>query len=70
MNDVVVFGKQRGHGESIWEIKKCIGWISPELHAHFNDSATCLEVVDRVFTIQLVYSEPASPANAPQRGDG
>ncbi len=44
-NDVTVFGRARGQGESIWEIKKPIGWVSPELHLHFNDSATCFEVV-------------------------
>ena len=44
-NEVVVFGRQRGGGESVWDIKKHIGWISPELHLHFNDTATCFEVV-------------------------
>ena len=43
-NDIVVFGKQRGSGESVWEIKRRIGWVSPELHLHFNDEATCFEV--------------------------
>ncbi len=36
-NDVVIFGQPRGSGESIWEIKQHIGWVSPELHLHFND---------------------------------
>jgi molybdate transport system ATP-binding protein len=44
-NDVVVFGVPRGSGETVWEIKKQIGWVSPELHLHFNSSATCFEVV-------------------------
>jgi molybdate transport system ATP-binding protein len=61
MNDVVVFGKQRGSGESIWQIKKRIGWISPELHAHFNDSATCLEVVESGFHDSIGLFEPATP---------
>lgn len=49
MNDVVVFGTKRGSGESIWEIKKDIGWVSPELHVHFDDSVTCLRVVESGF---------------------
>jgi molybdate transport system ATP-binding protein len=61
MNDVVVFGKQRGSGESIWQIKKRIGWISPELHAHFNDSATCLEVVESGFHDSIGLFESATP---------
>jgi molybdate transport system ATP-binding protein len=61
MNDVVVFGKQRGTGESIWEIKKFIGWVSPELHVHFNDSATCLEVVESGFHDSIGLFEPPTP---------
>ena len=44
-NDIAIFGKQRGSGESVWEIKRRIGWVSPELHLHINDEATCFEVV-------------------------
>lgn len=61
MNNVVVFGQQRGHGESIWEIKKDIGWVSPELHVHFNDSATCIEVVESGFRDSIGMFEPATP---------
>lgn len=62
MNDVIVFGKPRGHGESIWEIKKFIGWVSPELHVHFNDSVTCLEVVESGFRDSIGLFEPATPS--------
>jgi molybdate transport system ATP-binding protein len=57
-NDVVVFGRQRGSGESVWDIKRNIGWMSPELHLHFNDSATCFEVVGSGFfdTVGLFQS--------------
>jgi molybdate transport system ATP-binding protein len=61
MNDVVVFSKQRGNGESIWEIKKFIGWVSPELHVHFDDSATCLEVVESGFHDSIGLFEPPTP---------
>jgi molybdate transport system ATP-binding protein len=44
-NDITVFGRPRGSGESVWEIKQHIGWVSPELHVHFNDSISCFEVV-------------------------
>ena len=44
-NDIIVFGRPRGSGESVWDIKRHIGWVSPELHLHFNASATCFEVV-------------------------
>src|SRR5207237_9427652 len=44
-NEVILFGKQRGVGESIWELKQKVGWISPELHLHFDDTITCFEAV-------------------------
>lgn len=34
-NDIQLFGRQRGSGESIWDIKKKIGFVSPELHLYF-----------------------------------
>ncbi len=57
-NDVTVFGQRRGEGESIWEIKKQIGWVSPELQLHFDETASCYEVVASGFreTIGLFES--------------
>ncbi|WP_372774993.1 ATP-binding cassette domain-containing protein [Mangrovibacterium sp.] len=34
-NDLVLFDRQRGSGESIWDIKNRIGFVSPELHLYF-----------------------------------
>ncbi len=34
-NDLVIFDRKRGSGESIWDIKKKIGFVSPELHHYF-----------------------------------
>ena len=44
-NSIFLFGKRRGSGESVWDIKKKIGFISPELHLYFNQSSTCFETV-------------------------
>jgi len=44
-NDIRLFGIQRGSGESIWEIKERIGWLSPELQFHYYGDVTCYEVV-------------------------
>jgi molybdate transport system ATP-binding protein len=44
-NHIILFGKKRGSGESIWDIKKRIGFISPELHLFFDQSFTCFETV-------------------------
>lgn len=42
---VYLFEKKRGTGESIWDIKKKIGFTSPELHAYFSENLTAREVV-------------------------
>ncbi len=42
-NDIKLFGVQRGGGESIWDIKRRIGMISPEMHWYFDANATVLE---------------------------
>ncbi len=44
-NDITLFGKRKGSGESIWEIKQNIGWVSPELQLYYPRTATCLDVV-------------------------
>src|SRR3989338_5190965 len=44
-NDIWLFGKKRGSGESIWEIKRNIGWVSPELQLYHPLGMTCLDVV-------------------------
>ncbi len=44
-NDIVLFGHQRGRGESIWDIKKHIGYISPEMHRAFLRDLPSIEIV-------------------------
>ena len=49
-NDVRIFGRRRGTGDSIWDVKKRIGWVSPELHACMDPGATALDTVLSGFT--------------------
>ena len=44
-NDIKLFGVLRGGGESIWEIKKRIGFISPEIHWYFDANATVAQSI-------------------------
>jgi molybdate transport system ATP-binding protein len=39
-NDVTVFGRRRGDGESIWDVKRRIGLVSPEMHLYFTEPLT------------------------------
>jgi len=44
-NEIWLFDRRRGSGESIWDIKRRIGFVSPELHLYFDQGATCFEVI-------------------------
>ncbi|HBF38083.1 MAG TPA: hypothetical protein DDW50_12255 [Firmicutes bacterium] len=44
-NEIYLFGKKRGSGETIWDIKRQIGWVSPELQMYYVQGFSCLEVV-------------------------
>ena len=43
--DINLFGHQRGHGESIWDIKRHIGYVSPEMHRSYLRDLPTLHVV-------------------------
>ncbi len=44
-NDLRIFGKKRGTGESIWQIKKFMGIVSPNLHREHRIPGSALQVV-------------------------
>ena len=44
-NDIYLFERKRGSGESIWDIKKNIGFVSPELHLFFERGITCFQTI-------------------------
>lgn len=44
MNDITLFDRPRGRGESIWEIKDRIGFLSPEYHFYFDLAWTAQQV--------------------------
>ena len=43
--NIILFDRKRGTGESIWDIKKRIGYVSPELHVYFREPANVFNVV-------------------------
>lgn len=42
---ISLFGHRRGSGESIWDIKKHIGYVSPELHRSFKRDIPAVNIV-------------------------
>ncbi len=43
--DIRLFGHRRGTGESIWQIKKHIGYVSPEMHRAYLKNIPAIDVV-------------------------
>jgi len=44
-NDIRLFNRKRGSGESIWDIKKHIGYVSPEMHSYYLKNLPCKDIV-------------------------
>ena len=44
-NEIYLFDRKKGSGESIWDIKQKIGYVSPELHHYFDAGIACFDVV-------------------------
>ena len=44
-NEIYLFDRKKGTGETIWDIKQKIGYVSPELHHYFDAAVSCFEVV-------------------------
>ena len=43
--DIALFGHRRGSGESIWDIKRHIGYVSPEMHRSYQRDIPALRIV-------------------------
>ena len=63
-NDIVLFDRQRGSGESIWDIKKKTGFVSPELHQYFPTDNSCLQVIESGYYDTLGLFRPSNPKRA------
>lgn len=48
-NNITLFGRKRGSGESIWEIKRRIGYVSPEMHLFYLKNIPTIDVVGSGF---------------------
>ena len=57
-----LFGRRRGTGESIWDVKRQLGFASPELLQYFPGAPTCLAVVASGCTDTLALGQP-TPAH-------
>ena len=59
--DIELFGRPRGSGETIWDIKRNIGYVSPELHRAFQVDAPALDIVaSGLFDTEGLFRHPSS----------
>ncbi len=64
-NKVFLFDKKRGSGESIWDIKKKIGFISPELQWYFDKTiSVCNTIASGFFDTIGVYKKLSEEQHA------
>ncbi|MDQ3534056.1 MAG: ATP-binding cassette domain-containing protein, partial [Bacteroidota bacterium] len=63
-NNIVLFDKKRGSGESIWEIKEKIGFMSPELYQYFPSNFTCITIVESGFYDSIGLYRKSDPNKA------
>lgn len=61
VNDIQVFGFQRGSGESIWQIKQYIGYMSNGLHLDYRVNCSLLHVILSGFYDSIgLYQQPTT----------
>jgi molybdate transport system ATP-binding protein len=67
-NDIRLFGRRRGSGESIWEIKQRIGHVSPHLQAGYRLDLRVFDVVVSGFFDSVgLYRRPSEGQRAAAR---
>ena len=60
-NNISLFDVKRGSGESIWDIKKKIGFVSPEFFQYFPNGNTCIQVLESGFYDTLGLFRKSNP---------
>ncbi len=58
--DVRLFGVRSETSNTLWHLRRQIGWLSPELHLHYPTGWSCLEVVCSGFFNNIGLYEPCT----------
>ncbi len=60
-NNIRLFGRKRGSGESIWDLKRKIGFVSQELFQYFPQETTIAQAVESGFyDTSGLYQQPSA----------
>jgi molybdate transport system ATP-binding protein len=68
-NRMSLFGRRRGSGESIWEIKARIGWVAPELEDYIPAGSSTLDVACSGFFDSIGLHRPPTAGQRAAAGD-
>ncbi|MFI5163539.1 MAG: ATP-binding cassette domain-containing protein [Sphingobacteriales bacterium] len=60
-NNIILFDRKRGTGESIWDIKNKTGFVSPELFQYFPTDNSCLQVIESGYYDTMGLFRPSDP---------
>jgi molybdate transport system ATP-binding protein len=69
-NELVLFGRRKGTGESLWEVKAQIGYVADDLQLRYQKKMSSFEVVCSGFSIQWGFSGSAVMHSAGLRSSG
>lgn len=61
-NTLYLFDRKRGTGESIWDIKKRIGYVSPEMHLYYQENVPAWQIVGSGFFDSVGLYRKCNPA--------
>ena len=59
--DLRLFGLKPETTQTVWHMRRQIGWLSPELHLHYPPGWSCLDVVCSGFFNTVGLYEPCTP---------
>lgn len=60
-NTLYLFDRKRGSGESIWDIKNRIGYVSPEMHLYYMENVPAIQIVGSGFFDSIGLYRKCSP---------
>ena len=63
-NEIYLFGRKRGSGETIWDVKRNVGLVSPELHLYFSEPLSAFRTAATGFFDVLAYRPTTTEQDA------
>jgi molybdate transport system ATP-binding protein len=59
-NEVRLFGRQRGSGETVWDVKRNVGLLSPEFHLYFREPLSVERTIATGFFDTVADTQPTT----------